>query len=247
MKIAIRIDDITESMDWPKFYRFKELLDLHNVKPLIGVIPMNMDESIDGDSSGAPDDFWAYVKELSNDGYLIAMHGVNHIYTTNKSGLFPLNRFSEFAGLPYDEQLELLSYGVDIFNEHSIETDIFMAPGHTFDKATLKALGSLGFSKITDGFGNNPYEYKNFTFYPISKNRSSVLKAKDKEGYTTFVYHINTMNEKDFDSFKQLLEENEVISYEKYLTANVVKRSSFSLAIDYCLAKLKNIIVSLIK
>ena len=44
------------------------------------------------------------------------MHGVNHIYTTKKGGLFPLNNFSEFAGLSYDEQYELLSYGVDTFN-----------------------------------------------------------------------------------------------------------------------------------
>ena len=43
MKITIRMDDITPDMDWAKFLRFKELCDLYQVKPLIGVVPANQD------------------------------------------------------------------------------------------------------------------------------------------------------------------------------------------------------------
>ena len=35
MKIAVRLDDITSDMDWKKFLAFKELLDNHQIKPLI--------------------------------------------------------------------------------------------------------------------------------------------------------------------------------------------------------------------
>lgn len=245
MKITIRIDDITANMDWPKFLKFKGLLDVYGIKPLIGVIPDNMDTSLDGNLDGAPEDFWEYVKELKNDGYVISMHGMSHVYTTSKSGLFPLNKFSEFAGLDYDEQLELLSYGVDIFNEHELDTDIFMAPGHSFDKNTLLALKELGFTKITDGFGDKPYVYDGITFYPISANRSSVLKKKSKSGFTTFVYHINTMNDADFDSFEKLLKEYEVVSYFEYLAQTPVKRGAFGRFKEKLMADTKRVLVSL--
>lgn len=244
MKIAIRIDDITANMDWPKFLKFKGLLDVYGIKPLIGVIPDNMDTSLDGNLDGAPDDFWQYVKGLENDGYVISMHGMSHVYTTSEGGLIPLNKFSEFAGLPYDEQLELLSYGVDIFNEHEINTDIFMAPAHSFDENTLRALKELGFRKITDGFGTKPYLYKDITFYPISFNRKTVLKSKNKSGFTTFVYHINTMNDKDFENFEKLLKEYDVVSYGEYLIEAPVKRGFVGRFKEYMMASLKRVLLS---
>ena len=231
-------------MDWPKFLKFKGLLDVYGIKPLIGVIPDNMDTSLDGNLDGAPTDFWEYIKELKNDGYVISMHGMSHVYTTSEDGMFPLNKFSEFAGLPYDEQLELLSYGVDIFNEHEIDTDIFMAPAHSFDNNTLRALGELGFMKITDGFGNKPFVYKDMSFYPISFNRKSVLKNKNKSGFTTFVYHVNTMNDRDFENFEKLLKEYDVISYSEYLKEPSVKRGFWGHLKEYMMATVKRVIIS---
>ena len=38
------MDDITPDMDWGKFLRLKELCDLYQVKPLIGVVPDNKDK-----------------------------------------------------------------------------------------------------------------------------------------------------------------------------------------------------------
>ena len=48
MKIAIRMDDITPDMDWAKFLRFKELCDLYQVKPLIGVVPAYSESAFSG-------------------------------------------------------------------------------------------------------------------------------------------------------------------------------------------------------
>ena len=39
-------------------------------------------------------------------GCQIAMHGYNHVYTTNNKGIVPLNDRSEFAGISYDKQAE---------------------------------------------------------------------------------------------------------------------------------------------
>ena len=144
MKIAVRLDDITPDMDWERFYAFKALLDKYQVKPLIGVVPDNRDDNLKGNQENAPADFWNYIKELQAEGWCVAMHGFCHIYSTSKGGIFPLNNFSEFAGISYEKQFEMLSMGRKMLSERGIETDIFMAPAHSYDNTTLKALKQAG-------------------------------------------------------------------------------------------------------
>ena len=247
LKLSIRLDDITEKMDWKKFLRFKELLDNYGVKPLIGVVPQNEDPKLDLDEGCRDISFDEYIRKLEEEGWSVAMHGVSHTYTTKKGGLFPLNSDSEFAGLPYEEQYELLGYGVDLLNGRGISTDIFMAPSHSYDKNTLKALKELGFSSVTDGFGETPYIYNGMNFYPISFKRSQTLKKS--KGYSCFVYHTNTMNEKDFEAFEKLLSEGnkpesnyKVISFSEYLSVTPVRRSAVGHWGEFLLAKGKHLI-----
>lgn len=242
MKISIRMDDITPDMDWAKFLRFKELCDLYQVKPLIGVVPENKDELLHIDE--AREDFWEYILQLQREGWVIAQHGSEHIYKTKKMGCFPLNRLSEFAGLKYEEQLASLKKGQAILKEHGIETDIFMAPAHSYDNNTLRALKALGFRRITDGFGIRPYVCKEMTFYPISYKQSSSLKKAT--GYTTFVAHANTMNEADFKRYEKLFEEQKenIISYEDYLKIEAAPRGVLGAIREYLMALTKFCLVN---
>lgn len=242
MKISIRMDDITPDMDWAKFLRFKELCDLYQVKPLIGVVPENKDEMLRVDN--VREDFWEYILQLQRDGWVIAQHGSEHIYKTKKMGCFPLNRLSEFAGLSYNEQLASLKKGQDILKTHGIYTDVFMAPAHSYDRKTLKALKVLGFRKITDGFGKYPYMRKGMTFYPISYRQSSSLKKED--GYTTFVIHANTMDEADFVYYEKLFasQKEMLISYEDYLKITTKRRDVFGAFVEYIMALTKFCLVN---
>ena len=147
MKITIRMDDITPDMDWAKFLRFKELCDLYQVKPLIGVVPANQDTMLHIEKPRI--DYWEYLHTLQSEGWCIAQHGCTHIYNTHKKGCFPLNALSEYAGNSYEEQYASLEKGQKILKGHQIDTDIFMAPAHSYDYNTLKALRELGFTKIT--------------------------------------------------------------------------------------------------
>jgi hypothetical protein len=137
----------------------------------------------------------------------------------------------------------MLSYGKDILEKNGIKTDIFMAPAHSFDKNTLKALKNLGFTKITDGFGDMPYIKNGITYYPISYKQSSSLK-KDK-GYTTFVVHTNTMSDKDFERYGKLLKENKgkIISYSEILQLEALKRGFSGDIKEYIMAIMKFILV----
>lgn len=242
MKISIRMDDITPDMDWAKFLRFKELCDLYQVKPLIGVVPDNQDELLHIDE--AREDFWEYILQLQREGWIIAQHGSEHIYKTKKMGCFPLNRLSEFAGLDYKEQFASLKKGVEILKSHGIETDFFMAPAHSYDQNTLRALKALGFQKITDGFGELPYMWKGMTFYPISYKQSSSLKKE--KGYTTFVVHANTMNETDFVRYEKLFAQyrEKLISYKDYLEVEAIPRGVLGALKEYSMAFTKFCLVN---
>lgn len=242
MKICIRMDDITPDMDWTKFLRFKELCDLYQVKPLIGVVPENEDKSLCIDEPRA--DFWDYIKALQEQGWVIAQHGCKHCYTTKEAGLFPLNSFSEFAGVEYSEQYEAIRHGQNILKEHGIETDIFMAPAHSYDKHTLKALENLGYWRITDGFGKRPYARWGKVFYPISYSQKRALRTK--RGYTTLVVHTNTMNDSDFGRYERLFREYQgrLISYLDYLAVEPVYRGFIKAAGEYLMAFAKQKLVA---
>ena len=244
MKIAIRMDDITPAMDLEKFDRFKAILDKHGIKPLIGVVPECKDEKLN--LSEPIEDFWKFVKELQKSGWVIAMHGFNHVYTTKEAGVFPIGGKSEFAGLSYDRQDDMLRMGKRIMRENDILTDIFMAPSHSFDRNTIKALKKNGFSKITDGFGRAPYKRSGLIFYPLSPKRSGTLSDK-RDGIATFVYHTNTMDEKEFEDFEKLLDNAQVVSFSELMDMEATEQGILGYIFEYILAKAKYTIVNLKK
>lgn len=241
MKIAVRLDDITSDMDWGKFYEFKEILDIYGIKPLIGVVPENQDDNLT--LNPPKEDFWDYVKELQKQGWVVAMHGVNHVYDSNRGGMFPLNDFSEFAGHSLDIQMEKIKRGKEILESKGIITDFFMTPAHTYDENTLKALRTNGFRQITDGFGEYPYEWQGLIFYPISFRMSDSLK-KDV-GYSTMVVHTNTID--DMDYYRKMFEKHreQFISYSEYMKILPEARNKWDMKKEHFMAMLKHWLVKL--
>lgn len=228
MKIAVRLDDITPDMDWERFLACKAVLDRYQVKPLIGVVPDNRDTMLKGKSKesralaekvmpGGRRDFGAYVRQLQKEGWAVSMHGYRHIYSTKKGGMFPLNDFSEFAGVPCAEQKRMLSEGKRMLKEQGIETQMFMAPAHSYDANTLKALKETGFTALTDGFGSRPYRYRGLTFYPISFHLSRTLKKK--KGCSTMVIHTQTATDADLERYDRWFSNPDIqwISWQEYM------------------------------
>ncbi len=244
MRIAIRMDDITPDMDWKKFNRFKEILDDYGICPLIGVVPDNRDKKLKIDEPR--EDFWEYVKELQENGWAVAMHGLNHLYTTKNPGIFPIGGKSEFAGLSYIRQDEMIREGRRILMSKGIVTDIFMAPSHSFDQNTLRALKRNGFYIITDGFGLTPYRMDEMIFYPISVKRSRSLEDT-RDGIVTFVYHTNTMSDKDFEKLEKLMDSGKVVSYSEFSRMEVKDKTIIDEAMQFVTAKGKYTLMQLKK
>lgn len=241
MQIAVRLDDLSPDMDWAKFNRFREMMERYHVKPLVGIIPENRDPQVHKEAPH--EDFWDLMKKLQSEGWILAMHGCYHVYTTTKGGLFPLNHLSEFAGLSFEKQDELIETGRSILREHGIETDIFMAPAHSFDRNTLKALKKNGFTRMTDGFGNRPYSSWGMEFYPISFQASKTLSGGD--GATTLVVHTAVMDESDFARYEKIFAEQELLPYSEFLYMESGKRGFIGNAKQYCMAAGKRMLVSM--
>ena len=243
MKTAIRLDDITPDMDYSKFNKLKQILDTYQIKPLIGVVPFNEDSNLRRSENNP--DFADMIRNLEKEGYVIALHGYHHVYTTKKGGLFPLNHFSEYAGVPYERQLQMIQEGKKAILDMSISTSIFMAPAHSYDTNTLKALKKCGFTAITDGFGKRPYRRKGLTFYPIAMKRQDCFK--DKAGYTTLVIHANSIEEDEFKQYQKMIMDNKshFISYQEYLQVDSVSRTILGNLMEYILACTKYILVKI--
>ena len=126
-KIAIRIDDVCPDMDRTAMEKFEKLLDEYGIKPLIGVVPLNHDRLLRSDNAFKDEEeYAAWLMQKKEAGWSIAMHGCYHVYTSKLGGMFPLNKFSEFAGIAYKRQKKMISRGKEKLKELGINCDIFI-------------------------------------------------------------------------------------------------------------------------
>lgn len=186
-KILLRFDDICPTMNWEQWYKAKRLLDENGATALLGVIPDNQDLDLLIDEPRP--DFWDYIKQLKHEGYVIAMHGYQHIFDVNANGIVTRKcayNHSEFAGHSYDVQYEKIRKGKEILLKHGIETDIFFAPAHAYDDNTLRALSANGFRYISDGKSIKPYMRHGIICVPA---RSSGISKMRFGIYHTAILH----------------------------------------------------------
>lgn len=190
----LRLDDACEKMDVEKWNRIEAILDKYNIKPLVGVIPHCEDPAMN--KYPIDDVFWDKVHAWSQKGWTIAMHGYNHVYSTNNGGINPVNKRSEFAGEPLHIQKEKIRKGVVIFEKHGIYPSVFFAPSHTFDENTLLALKEESDIRIiSDTIAYDSYAMGGFSFVPQQSGKVRKLPFRK----ITFCYHPNTMTDNDFD------------------------------------------------
>lgn len=192
-KILLRFDDICPTMNWEQWERAKQMMDKAGVTALLGIVPDCTDPDLMIDAPRP--DFWEYIKELQNQGYTIAMHGYHHQFEIKADGLVTKNKISEFAGLPYEKQLEKIQKGKEILNSHGIVTDVFFAPAHSYDDNTLRALTACGFKYVSDGLSSKPYIRQEIKLLPCRSGGIPVFG--NKEGYFTAVVHAHEWERED--------------------------------------------------
>ncbi len=199
----IRLDDACATNNLQRWDYVEKRLDELGIKPIVGVIPQCKDPDL---NRGPFDDhYWERVKRWQSKGWHIALHGFGHVYRSKNKGLVPLNTYSEFAGVPLEIQRQEIREGYKLFLKNGVMPKIWMAPAHTFDKNTLKALKlETDIRVITDGIALKPFNKYGFLWIPQQCWGFSNVSP----GIWTMCLHIETDTMENLDKLFQNIEKN---------------------------------------
>lgn len=198
-QFVLRFDDIAPAMAWSRFDPIAALARELAIPLLLGVVPDCRDPKLAVEPERA--DFWDQVRAWRDLGWTIAQHGYTHQYSTAEPGLISANRRSEFAGRSYEDQYALLKAGKDILVAQGVWQPVFMAPAHSFDMLTVRALEALGFEYLTDGYGMYPYRIGQLLAVPqlFASARHAGF------GVYTLCQHVNHMSEPQLANLQTLM------------------------------------------
>ncbi len=217
-KYIVRFDDACATMDKEKWQRAENICDRFGIKPIVALVPNNKDKNLIRNKFD--ENFWKKVQKWQKKGWYIALHGYDHVYISNNSGLVPFNNDSEFAGLNYEEQVTKIQNGWKIFQENNIKANIWVAPSHTFDKNTLKALKEHTTIKIiSDGIALFPFKRYGFDWIPQQVWRFRKMPF----GVWTGCFHPNDMSDKEFDDLEIFMKNN----YENFINIKELQYKRF--------------------
>lgn len=195
-RYLVRFDDICPTMNWQVWEGIEAHLDRHGVKPILAVVPENVDPKLMVDE--ARSDFWARVRGWQAKGYTIAIHGYQHRYINKNPGIIGVTHQSEFAGLPRAEQEAKLRKGLAIFAAEGVRADAWVAPSHSFDHTTVQLLRELGVPVISDGLGTWPAtEEGGLTWIP----QQLWAFQKKPAGVWTVCFHHNNWTDRRLEAF----------------------------------------------
>jgi peptidoglycan/xylan/chitin deacetylase (PgdA/CDA1 family) len=142
------------------------------------------------------------MREMQDNGATIAMHGYQHRCTLHAGSLVPLHRKSEFAGLPYNEQRNQIRAGVALLCDRGLLPQLFVAPNHSFDRTTLRALREENLPYLCDGFARIPFLRNGVTWIP-QQVWSPVSRGK---GLWTICIHPDSTGPRRIGELKRFLE-----------------------------------------
>lgn len=216
-KILVRFDDLCPTMNYTQWQRAVRILETYDVHPLLGVIPDCRDPELQIEPEHA--DFWKYMRTLQQKGYTLAMHGYQHVYDRKQQGLVNESYRTEFAGHPYEVQYEKIRKGKQALLQHGIQTDVFFAPSHSYDEATLRALAENGFRYVSDGKSIKPFLHNGVICIPCHASGAAVIRGP---GYYTSVFHAHEWVRPDkaqgYDELVALCKEyhDEIVDFTEY-------------------------------
>ena len=221
-KYLIRMDDACPTMNFERWDYLENLFDNFNIKPLVAVVPDNLDKSLVCNEENPL--FWNKVISWQNKGWTIGLHGYQHdMHPTNAKQILPIYKRSEFSGLPYQEQAKKIKKGYKILKDRGVNPTVWIAPAHCFDKKTLRAIfNETSIRIVSDGIAFDQYFEENFFWIP-----QQLWDFKfQKKGLWTICMHPNGMTDESLELFKEnlIIYKNNIISLDE-LKLNKNKKS----------------------
>jgi Uncharacterized protein conserved in bacteria (DUF2334) len=192
VEYIVRLDDACPTMDGHRWGTVEEVLMRTGVRPIAAVVPANRDpELIRGPADRR---FWERARSWADAGWMIAMHGYSHVLTPSRGGLVPVNRRSEFVGLPAEEQRRRVREGMEELQARGLSPEAWVPPAHGLDRCTLEAIRSeTRIRIISDSFAIRPVRRWGFVWVPQQLWRPRAMPG----GLWTICLHPNGMDSND--------------------------------------------------
>ena len=208
--IVVRLEDICPTMDLDKFALYKNFFDETDIKPLLCIVPDNKDPKLVKGTFNR--DFWGLMRRLKDEGWTIGMHGTHHLSTGKSAGILCGDVPTECAGRTYESQLKMLREGKHLLSQNGLDTEVFVAPHHSYDRNTLKACSKLGLRYVSDGMSKHPYMLEGVKCIPATP-----LWKYHRSGVLTMCVNCSLENLDGRETIFEFLRENlyHVITFEE--------------------------------
>jgi predicted deacetylase len=204
-RYLIRLDDSCPTQDRKKWNNIEVILSRRKIKAIIAVVPDNKDATLCCDAPN--EEYWEQIRSLQKKGWAIALHGCHHEYvsTPASSSLIPLYNRSEFAGKDLTEQARLIKHGYKILKNKGIIPTVWVAPSHTFDENTIRAIvNETDIRIVSDGFSIWPKNFNQIQLIP----QQLWWPEKKAAGIWTICLHPNEMTDTDFEKLEETLNDD---------------------------------------
>jgi len=195
----LRFDDLCPTMDRGCWERFPPLLARFGIRPILAVVPENHDPDL---KRGAPHEgFWEEMRALEAGGATIGLHGYRHDCTAAGRSLIPVHAKTEFAGVDRQTQREWIRAGLTILRSQRLRPQMWVAPRHGLDLATLAVLREEGVGVISDGFAARPFREHGLIWIP----QQLWGPMEKKSGLWTICLHANAVTDQAVFGLEQFL------------------------------------------
>ncbi|HQH28249.1 MAG TPA: DUF2334 domain-containing protein [Oligoflexia bacterium] len=208
-RYLFRIDDVAPTMNWESFWTLMRLFQRSGVKPLLGIVPDNRDQRLAPEK--AHPEFWDRMRLLQSEQAAdFGQHGYQHLLMPINKG--PRLKFSEFATLSYEEQLRRITAGQRLLRDQGILAEYWVAPHHSYDRNTLRALKSCGFKAVSDGAGLYPFIERGLVFVPQQFWRPRLMPC----GVITILLHTNRVSGEEMRKIEEFV--NQPLRFSSFST-----------------------------
>ena len=201
-RYLVRLDDACPTMDRLRWDAVEAMLDEFGIRPLVAVVPDNRDPELV--FAEADPQFWERVCRWEAKGWAIAMHGLHHVYhaADRRRLILPFYGRSEFAGLDLARQADLIRQSWAAFVANGIRPSVWVAPSHSFDRNTVRALASeTPIRMISDGLAINCYLEDGFQWIP----QQLWHPMPRKRGLWTICLHPNSLGDQEMSTLRTAL------------------------------------------
>ncbi len=198
-RYLLRFDDLCPTVARERWRQCRALIHEFHIRPILAVVPDNLDRELRVSPADAR--FWRELCTLEQAGATIGLHGYHHLRQSRGRSFVPLQRFSEFAGVPGHWQRTWISEGLDILRRHGLNPKIWVAPMHGFDGNTLRALKDECIHLLSDGLARVPFVRGGLTWIP----QQLWAPLEKAQGLWTICIHPNTASAAQVEALRAFL------------------------------------------